>query len=76
MKKLHCFLIFFASLVLLPSLNAQEYDLEDGYYHLISDHGLALSNQGSYTNEATLYLGKKPGACTVKLRTGYLSLRL
>lgn len=49
-------MIFVASLVLLPSLNAQEYDLEDGYYHLISDHGLALSNQGSYTNEATLYM--------------------
>ena len=49
-------MIFAASLVLLPSLRAQEYDLEDGYYHLISDHGLALSNQGSYTNEATLYM--------------------
>lgn len=56
MCKLRYLLILGLSLILQPSLRAQEYDLEDGYYHLISNHGLALSNQGSYTNEATLYM--------------------
>ena len=55
MKKFYLFLLATAVSALLP-LSAQEIDLEEGYYHLISDHGMALSNQGSYTNEATLYL--------------------
>ena len=56
MKKLRNLLLVAASFFMLQSLSAQEFDLEEGYYHLISDHGLALSNQGSYTNEATLYM--------------------
>ena len=55
MKKFYLFLLA-ALAISLPPLSAQEFNLEDGYYHLISDHGMALSNQGSYTNEATLYL--------------------
>ena len=55
MRKLYLFLLAAAVMALQP-LSAQEFNLEDGYYHLITDHGMALSNQGSYTNEATLYL--------------------
>lgn len=51
------FLSILAALVfVLAPAEAQDYNLEEGYYHLISNHGLALSNQGSYTNEATLYM--------------------
>ena len=56
MKKLRNLLLIAASFFMLQPLSAQDFDLEEGYYHLISDHGLAISNQGSYTNEATLYM--------------------
>ena len=58
MKKLYLLLLATAVITWLP-LSAQELNLEEGYYHLITDHGMALSNQGSYTNEATLYLDRK-----------------
>ena len=55
MKKLY--FVILAMMAILPyQSGAQSYNLEEGYYQLISDHGLAISNQGSYTNEATLYL--------------------
>lgn len=55
MKKTY-FLSLLTVFAVAFSASAQKPDLEEGYWHLISDHGLALSNQGSYTNEATLYL--------------------
>lgn len=43
----------------MQSIYAQNVDLEKGFYQIVSDHGLAVSNQGNYANEATLFLAER-----------------
>ena len=41
------------------SAAAQNVDLTDGFWQISSSHGMAVSNLGTFENEATLYLEKQ-----------------
>ena len=56
--------IFFCAAAL--SAAAQNFDLTEGFWQMTSSHGMAVSNLGTFENEATLYLEKQDIANTAQ----------
>lgn len=64
MKNLYTAIFFCAAA--LSAAAQKNIDLTDGLWQISSSHGMAVSNLGTFENEATLYLEKQDIANTAQ----------